>query len=769
MSSKRKLYVSLAVLMCLLGGLVSCQDDIADNDHYKSPDWLKGNAYEVLQKEGNYQSFLKAIDLSDYRNVVAGKTIVTVMAPNDDAFGQFLAKKGYGSVDDLYAKDPSYLNQLVGYHLMYYAYNWDKMVNFRPDAGDAATEEQKQVWAGYYYKHRTRSIEPVEQLRVKLTPNASSDTLIYVYHNERYLPIFSNKLFNTKEIDAAYNYEYFFPETKWNGINTDKGGFNVCNAQVLDEDHVVTDNGYLYHVSQVIEPLGTIYDALSDNPEYSQFLSLYDGYSTYVEADDDINKALGYVAYVHKHGDLPPIAREWPHDSWQAMEQLDKVGYNLFAPSNDAMDKFFTTYWTKEGGYETLQSLDPLIVKYFLYQSFSDDKFLIFPEEIKKGTALTAFGTPINIDPDQVTDRKVCNNGLFYGMDKMEAPAIFSSVVGPAFKDTTYQCYLYALDRSSVLLSLASTKTQFVTLMPSNLQFANTDPSIRLYETTSGKELQQYSSDAGAFVAMGSGAMSNIVNMHYAQNIGELPQSGVKVVPASVAYNYWFVKDGKITTNALFNEQLEPTYTGTPFVDFHPLSNNGASWSNGNSYSYDAPAIFEAASGDGLAHRLAVCNDKTYKYYMFAQLLKKAGLIEGNELSSSIVFPGDRFFVFVPTNEAIIDNLADIPGTAKLTVTDGTLKGSPSATQKGQLANYLRSYFACSTLNAFTDYPYLGSSCKGEFNTTGSDKLVVEEKDGNLIVNFEGSDHKVAVSAKYNCLPFAFNDGGFQFIDGILK
>ena len=769
MSRKRKLFISLAMLMCVAGGFVSCQDDIAESDHYKSPDWLKGNAYEVLQQEGKYKSFLKAVDYSDYRQVVAGKTIVTVMAPADDAFASFLAKKGYSSVDDLYNKDPKYLNQLVGYHLMYYAYNWDKMVNFRPDAGDAATEEQKQKWAGYYYKHRTRSIQPVEELRVKLTPNASSDTLVNVYHYERYLPIFSNKLFETKGIDAAYNYQYFFPETKWNGKTGDKGGFNVCNAEVLDQDHVVTDNGYLYHVSQVIEPLGTIYDAMKDNPNYSKFLGLYDSYSTYVEASADINKSLGYVAYVHNHGDLPPIAREWPYNSWTAMEKLDKDGYNVFAPSNIAMDKFFTTYWSKEGGYETLEDLDPLIIKYFLYQSFSADNFLVFPEEIKNGTALTSFATPINIDPDKVTDRKVCNNGLFYGMDNMDAPAIFSSVVGPAFKDTTYQCYLYALDRASVLLSLASNKTEFVTLMPSNLQFANTEPAIRLYETTSGKELQQYSSDAGAFVEMGSGAMSNIVNMHYAQNIAELPTTGVKVVPASIAYNYWFVKDGKITTNALFNEQLEPTYTGSPYVDLHPLSDNGKSWSNGNSYSYDATAIFEAASGDGLAHRFAVCNDKNYCYYMFAQLLQKAGLIEGDGISSSIAFPGDRFFVFVPTNEAIINNLKDIPGTDKLSVKDGALSGSPSTSQKAQLANYLRSYFACSTLNSFTQYPYLGSTTKGEFNTTGASKLVVEEDGKNLFVRFGDSDHKVAVSATYDCLPFAFSDGGFHLIDGILK
>ncbi|MGN0220839.1 MAG: fasciclin domain-containing protein [Prevotella sp.] len=769
MSINKNLLFSVTAMLCLSGGVVSCQDNLSENDHYKAPDWLKGNAYEVLQQEGNYTSFLRAVDLSDYKSTVAGKSIVTVMAPDDGAFSTYLNSKGYASVDDLYSKDPQHLNELVGYHLMYYAYDWSKMVNFRPNEGDGASDEQKEVNAGYYYKHRTRSISPIEEQRVKLTPNATSDTLIKVYHYERYLPVFSNKMFETKGIDAAYNYNYFFPNTAWNGITGGKGGFNVAGTAVLDEDNVVTDNGYLYHVSQVLAPLGTIYDELKNTSKYSQFLSLYDSYSTYVPAAEDINNSLGYIVYEHEHGDLPSIAREWYSSSWMVLEKNDMYGYNVFAPSNTAMDNFFETYWTKEGGYGSLEELDPLIIQYFLYQSFANSNLPVFPEEIKNGTVMTVYNTPVNLNPDEVTDRKICNNGVFYGMDKMEAPAIFSAVVGPAFKDTTYQCFLYSLDRSSVLLSLASNKSEFVALIPSNEQFANTDPAIRLYTTTSGKELQQYSSDAGAFVAMGSSALSNIVSIHYAQNIKELPMTGVKVVPTNIAYNYWFVKDGMITTNALFNEQLEPTYTGTPFVSLHKLTNNDKDWSNGSSYSYDAPAIFEAASGDGLGHRLSVCNDKNYPYYMFAQLLQKAGLVEGNALSSSIVFPDDRFFVFIPTNEAITAHLSEIPGTDKLTITDGTLSGTPSSTQKSLLANYLRSYFFGSTLNSFTEYPYLGSSCKGVFNTTGAHKLQVKDNGTTLLVNFEDGGESVPVNLTYDCLPFAFNDGGFHLIDGILQ
>lgn len=689
------------------------------------------------------------------------------MAPDDNAFRKFLEEKGVKSIKDF---DKEYINKLIGYHLMYYAFDWNKMVNFRPQDGDGATEEEKEVFAGYYYKHRTHSIDPVEHKRVKLTPEASSDTLIYIYHNERYLPVFSNKMFETKQIDAEYNYKYFFPGTDWKGNAGAKGVFNVANAKVTDNESVVTDNGYLYHVDHVIEPLNTIYDELKSDPNYSKYLALYDSYSTYSPASDEVNTSLGYIAYVHEHGDLPPIATEWPVQNWLSMSALERRGYNVFAPSDEALDKFFQSYWTAEGGYTSLDDLDPEIKRFFIYQTFSAENFIVFPEEIKNGLVETQFGTPINIDPDKVDKRSICANGVLYGMDDMNAPAIFSSVAGPAFKDKNYLTYLYALTGSEKVLVLASKNTNFVTLIPNNAQFEATDPAIRLYSTTTGKQIQQFSSDAGDFVEMGKGSLGTIVDMHTAQNISALAENGTQVVTTNLAYNYWFINDGKITTNALFNEQLEPTYTGTPFVPLTKIQNDGADWDNGSAYAYDATAIFEPASGDGLGHKLAVCNDKNFRYYMFAQLLQKAGLIANNELSTSITALDSRFFVFVPTNEAIVANLSSIPGTSKLSVAaDGTLAGTPSSSEKTALANYLRSYFVNSIMNSFTAYPYIGSTCKGEFNTAGAHRMNVTDTGSKLSVSFVGSAQSVDVISDYSYLPFAFNDGCFHFIDGILQ
>lgn len=759
MTKKTKL-MTMGGMICAAMFAVSCQD-ITDDDHYAQPSWLKGNAWEVMEADGNYSSMLKAVELTGYKPIVNGQTILTVMAPDDGAWQTFLSEKGYASVDDMFQKDPAGLKKMVGYHLMYYAYDWDKMVNFRPNEGDAATAEQRDRDAGLWYKHRTRSQDDMEKMRGKLN---SRDTTVTVYHYERFLPVLSHRFFETLGIDAKTNYEYFYPGSQWTGGSN---GFNVSNASVTDQQAVVTDNGYLYHVNQVIRPLETVYQTLKQNPNYSDFVGLYDQYAEFAEADEQTSNNVGHTVYILTHGVLPNIACEWPVTSYQAMNQLESVGYSIFAPSNKAIQNFFTNYWKPEGGYKQLSDLDPLVMQYFIMQSFAANMRIVFPEEIQKGLVETAYGTPININTDEVDDRMMCENGVVYGMNEMEAPAIFSSVIGPAFADTTYQCYLYTLDKSQLVLSMASNKVDFVTLLPTNLQYNQNQPQMRLNTTTAGRLLEVYSDLDANFATMGQNQARGIVNIHTASNIDHLAASGTQVVETNEAFNYWFVHDGMITTSARFNEQLNPAYVESPFVAFHEVTNNGQPWDNGRAYTYDSPDLFAAASGDGLIHRLAVGNDKNYEYYLFSQLLQKAGLVANGDMPS-LVSEGNRLVVFAPTNEAIRQNLAKIPGCAALTVADDyTLSGTVTSTAKTQLANYLRNYFISSLMNTVSTYPYPGSTCKGRFLAMSGEYVEITDN-GTLGFGLEGGA-SVAVSQKYFSLPFAFSDGCLQFIDGIIE
>ena len=765
-------------LFCLFGALVvtlaftSCIEDLADNPHYAIPKTLKGSAYQTLQKEGHYQTFLRGVELSGYKPIVDGMAILTVMAPDDDAFAAYLSEEGYQTIDEMYAARPVEVKKLIGFHLLYYSLDWDKLVNFRPNEGDEATKEEKMVEAGCWYKFQTRSNDAISR---EWDP-AQKDT-VSVYHLERFMPVFNNLLFQTKGIDAKYNYEYFFPSTPWKGDYTPEGkqgGFNVASASLARQEEVITDNGYLYYVDRVIRPMETIYTELKNNPDYSDFFELYEGYTQYTK-DTELTTDFGKGTDLYLHGSsLLPIACEWPESSYRSFSTNAYQGYNIFAPSNAAIDNFFTSYWTASSGYTNLYDLDQMVMRYFIYQSFSNETFIAFPEEIKNGTVLTRFGTPINIDPDKVTWRQICCNGVLYGMDRMEAPAIFSSVIGSAFREVRFLPFLYALDGSDLVLSLASRNARFTALIPDTAQFKGSE--MKLENITGGKELEVWSDEAGAYTAMSSNAMRDIVNMHVSTATDHLVTEGLQVVETNTAFNYWYVVDGKITTSALFNQQLNPTWTSEIYFSFAPLeydakNPNGGEWDNGHAYTYSSPSLFASAEGDPLRRTLAVCNDKNYPYYLFSQLLVKAGLVSEQQLT--VATADARFIAFVPTNDAIRDNIADIPGCSSLTISDNyNISGSISSANVTKLKNYLRNYFITSDMSPFTAYPYPGSGVSGTITSAGTEPLLITDDGKTLTVRFANGERPAATlydTDRFHSLPFAYGDGCFLLINDILN
>ena len=767
-------------LMSMVLCAPSCVEDLAEGDHYKRPSFLVGNAYEVLQKDAGYSTFLKGIELTDYVDIVDSQ-ILTVLAPTNEAFQQFLSKRGYSSIEEMHAADPQGLKELIGYHLLYYAMDWDKMVNFRPFEGDGATESQKNDMAGMYHKFRTRCA-PADTYEFNDDPLVM-DT-VRVCHYDRMVPVFSSRMFETLAsemtgYDAKANYEYLYPNSTWTGGDYApnlQGGFNIANASVLDDNHVITDNGYLYHIDQVLEPTGTINDELKKREAYSKFYKLIDNYS-YFTFDEVESQNRGYLVYNHFHNYLPNIGMEWYSSDYKSFTTNSLNSHTLIVPTDVAMDNMFEEFWEEGCGYASVEELNPLIQQYFIRQSYAATNYFCFPGMIHSGKVTTSFGTPINIDLAKVNDRIICCNGMIYGSDYMDVPAVFSSVAGPAFKDVRYLPYLYVLDGSGLVNSLASNQTEFVALVPDTAQF--TAERMRLFKGTEGDVLQVWDDEAGAYVPLGSSAKTDMVNIHTSTVVNELKSAGTQVIETNEAFNYWFVKDGHITTNTLFNQQLvDPTFN--PFVPFSEVKRSeDKNWDNGKVYTYDYEGIFvKADAAQALELELSICADKNFPYYVFSQLLRLAGLAADGKFASQLTLDPEasRFIAFIPTNEALSAALKSLPGASKLTI-DSNFKvgGSLTTANKSLLARYLASYFITADRNSFSSYPYLGwAPLKNEFETSGDYGIKVIDDGVTLSASFingmsEAEGNVAPVVANYSYLPFAYSDGCFQLLDGVLK
>ncbi len=783
--------LSLSLAMTI--SLNSCQDDMSEDAHYKAPDFLVGNATEVLQKsfEGNsFKTFLRGIELVGYSDVVDSQ-ILTVLAPTDEAFSRFLQEKGYASIEEMYYADPTLTRLVITYHLLYYAMDWDKMTNFRPVEGDASTEAERAVRAGMYNRFRTRCCEDAVVV-ANPDPTIDAETLTVVRF-DRYLTVFSEKLFSTLGIDAASNYNYFFPDTEWNPKHL-ANGFNVMNAAVLDTAAVVTDNGYLYHIDHVIEPVGTIYEELKSRDNYQLVAKLFDMYSYYaINSVETENR--GYDVYSRYFiNSLPNIDMEWGINDYTAFSTNSMCSWNLFIPTDEAFTRMFNQYWEAGCGYSSIETLNPLIQNTLLRECITDIRYsdqglmdyMCYPDYIRQGKAQSRFGNVLSADPASYDVNVVCNNGVIYGSSTMEVPGVFNSVAGPVFKDVKYLPYLYALNGADVLLSLSSQESKFVALIPDTAQFTHSEPAMRLYRSVNAGvesyELQQWSDLDGGYTSLSSDACLAMANMNTTTAADELKTTGIQVVETNESFNYWYIRDGKITTNALFNQQLNPTFTEEIWYPFHEIkaSADGASWSNGKAYAYEYPSVYMPASDKSLENELSQNVDRAYPYACFVQLLQKAGLATSSSSGGSY-FTGmltldrnsPRFFVLVPTNDAIKNALNTLPGCKSLKIDETTYAITGTAT-KTDLANYLLSYFVMSTSNVFTSYPYVGSSFQGEYRTDGDYNLVITDNGESLSANFAAGKKVpegtvVPLVGTYDYLPFAFSDGAFQLIDTVLK
>lgn len=769
------------LLLFLSFFFLSCEDKM--DEHYEKPGWLKGTAWEVISSDeygGKYSMFMEAAELSGFRPILDGKSVVTAMVPDNDAFTAYLQEQGYASVKDVPTDD---LKKLIGFHLVYYSYNKRELENFRPEESGMGNDDEAVgvLQPGLYYKFRTHSTSPATQVVDPQTGNT-----LTTYHLERFLPVFSHYMFSSKGIDPQKNYTYFYPNSTWTGGD----GFNVSSASVKDYG-IVANNGYVYTIDRVLEPLETIFDVMKKKRNYSDFLDFYDQYAAYtydVELSNNYGDALGVDSlFLHEHSQngLPNIALEWPVSDYRFFPELASIAYSVFAPTNDAFERFFKNTWEKYG-YNSLTAVDPLAMKFLLYQCVYGGS-LVFPDEVHD--IVNSFGTHYDFDPYSTTDvkeRSICVNGSFYGLNNLSVPSTFKTVVGPSILMKDYSYFLYVLNYSNMLTAYSSNAAKYTLLMTGAENFEISD--IRL-TSSDGVNYKLVTSGDDGDVAVSSSKLQLIMNSH--TTVGEQDLLGITeatVCPTQQSNTYWFVKNGKVTTNYAYNTVLGLPYSQSNldarFSNLTEVKNDGENWTNGKVYAYDESdqGVFGAESGEGMAKRLATCGESVYPYYVFSKLLRKAEMIEYNIDESKVyVKVGDlanlvsRWIVFVPTNEALAAALSagKIPGLSNasvdLTQTSPEIEGE--VTDQLALQKYLLDYIFTETYAPeVSSCPYIGS----ETWTSGvhlncMNKPVTYTDTGSSMTVRWGDGKTVNVSSKYDYFPFEFGDGAFQFIEDVFN
>ncbi len=726
---KKYLFFALLILV-----FTSCETAL--EKYYQTPGWLKGNAWEVLEDRGDFDLFLQAVERTSYKDLVQGKGVITVMAPTDEAFQNYLHTHNYDSIGQIPLSE---LEKLIAYHLVYYSFSKTAFEDYKPE-GISSENDLK----GVYYKFRTKSRDEISEW----ADPTEGGLIKKVMHKERFLPVFSHNLFESYEIDAKSNYEYFFPASEWTGND----GFNVSNASVIDYA-IVTDNGYVYTLDKVLEPLETVYTSLSNSDGFDLFRSAYD---RFVSFDYDANASAEYgegdSLFIRSHGyDLPAIASEWTNlqmgVDYTQLSILSRRAYNLFAPDDVALSQFFQEYWSPF--YSSLDEVNfiPLLALLTNHVSGGD---ILFPQIIENGTVKSPLGTPIVFDRNDAKVRQMCVNGSFYGLNKVLVPTLFTQVTKPMFVNPNYTIFLDMMVSSNLINSLLSDQVQFKIFYPS-------DSLIELNTTLEGRMIKYVNTNK---LKYGSQSLQiegdlGLEDMKFTQKkvfagshvaTKKIFETGDTTVYATMNdFNYLFTISDKVYSSSIYN-------SGDPLKV--PTYSKIADYPNGEAYSIvgaSASALVpETNQLKSIFTSIAAPADFEY----FKALISAAGM--DKTLPPYNFLLGERFIVFVPSNATILAGFAA-----------GKIPFSPA----DKVAQFLKPYFVNVSESGLLDYPFPGTGVNTELlsfgtNSTGDRvKFTIEDK-GNYLVIKDKKGNEVKVSS---VLPRIYADGAAYIIDGLLE
>ncbi|WP_291584758.1 fasciclin domain-containing protein [Bacteroides sp.] len=743
-----KKYFLIGFFLC---SLAACQSEM--DKYYEVPDWLKGNAFEVMEDKGTFSIFMKAVERSSYADLVKGKGIVTVMAPTDEAFAAYLSKHNYNSVDDIPEVE---LNKLVGYHLVYYSYSKNDFLFYNPNGVDS--EQQS---PGAYFKFRTKSRDAISTA----VDRANNNAVRKIMHKERFIPIISD--FSLSSSSHKEDYETMFPGSVYTG---GIGSFNVANASVIG-DEMVTDNGYLYTVNQVIEPLETIYGEMNkENSDYTLFAGMYDRFVNY-KYDEDATRDYGNgdSLFVHSHYMLPPIACEWTNftsttkPDYAQMDDLTSISFAVLAPDNASINQFFQKYWASS--YASLDEVNfvPLYqfmnahaIRYgghmvgvytlgreLLYSDIWDDNQLTMPNDVK-----------------------VCSNGILGGMKgNVITPEVFETPIAPALCDKNYNIFALLCQKGSLYdIFNKSLDKKFNVFFPTDEMFLNSEYNGDYIQYLKGnpyiitdEQVQVANSTDGTMSNATTSQSKAIAGAHIADGIMAQKSETEVIYSTYNDYEYLYRKGNKVYSSATWNSERFGNEVSVPQIELIK------SYDMGNAYALKGDKSATSLIADQGNFKDRVKQIKGVNDYSGFSIYLGMASVDDDEPAFNFL-QGNRFIVFVSTQAAV---LADLMST------------NPKFNQRAPQAErdmFVKSLFVDMSASGLIDYPFAttGKDTEKVLTTFGS-KTVAGKKVSTTITLINKADGSMKLrDSKGNevnitsFFPYIYADGAAYVIDGVL-
>lgn len=661
----------LVMIGCLSALLIGCTKD--NLEIYNRPESLAAPIYQQLDTKGNFKTLLQVIDKSGYKSVLSTGGYWTLFAPNDDAFAKYFTKAGVslGTLDSVQAR------KLIQGMLVYNAYSKDKLGDFQKTLTGTSGDQsglpglgfrRKTAFSKGYYDEVGYDGKRYKTVGI----NASiRDGIVWSFNpddrNYKHISYFTDKFISTKGLSVS-DYNYFFPNTTYNG-------FNVLDAKVTEAD-IFAENGMIHVVDGVPVAEGSIDDFLREKQEYSLFRSLIERYAVFFKEDQQMSlkynnqTGLSDKIYVKRFDALAGagkyLAFNLTSENVGSPNSTDSQAdmFSIFAPTNTVLQKYLDNVVLEH--YKTLDLVSPGIIIDLVNAHLNGSA--VWPSKILSSS--NPFSEPYTFTPESnIIEKKVLSNGLFYGVNKVHEPLLFTSVYSRVYLDPKYTIMKRMLDME-ITPYLLTSRRKFTLFMISDAAFSAAGFKYNAARATATFNEWSYTHPTTGAVTEGASvldALKRIVStcvVPYENGDLQNPTGKGTVI----AYNGEPINfdNNKIITTGI------KAATNLVTISSKKECSNGVAYYTDNNILNYAPV--GTLTADNILQDLEKLGSVTTSpYYQFLQYLKGSHLYNSTTNPATITaIPNGSFYTFmIPDNNAILAamNAGLLPSTGTTTKT----------------------------------------------------------------------------------------------------
>lgn len=658
--AKTKHLILIPVLFVLL--ISSCRQDDLEGK-YSRPSWLAGKLYTQILTNPDLSTFAELLKVSGYDTIIDVSGSYTVFAPTNAAFTNYFQKNPkYKSIGDIPKAE---LLRLVKYHLVQNPwskrqlrsldiYGWIDTLDLNNNLPKGYKRETlllgKNMKYGVVYSRYKK--QNSANRRTNLIDTTSTTWHRRVFTDSRkFSPIFYKEYFDIYKLSTS-DFAFYFGRQFENASD-----IYYCNGRIVS-DEIFAENGFVYAIDQVIQPLRNGMEILSDKTQansYALFLNLINQFAELDYNETETNKQPGadkgfkvdslfnlnypqLVFAVNSEKTIPPKGSV-------GLPGNVTIRYHqgIVAPTDAAFKSLVSQYLAGGNNWGTLEDAPENIKRIVANSCLSINP--VYLTDIQKGF-LNGESDIVKVDESTIVQKEYGSNCTFIGVNQPIVPRAFSSVTGPVYLRKGFSKVMYAIERSGLLSALKRKDANYSFFVESDLN-SSIDSSF-IYNPV----LDQFSVIT-LYPSIRKVGLSNtdlriLLLNHIA--MGQPKGIARKEFIKNLAGNY--ITFNNVTKEVVGTAPTVYGYQGSKQVVTIPRkistnADNGTTYEIDNWLNFTVNDLFSTIST---------------KYPAFHALLKKANLTLDKQFRYTFMSENQDYTVFAPTDSVVnASNLNTMP------------------------------------------------------------------------------------------------------------